>query len=117
MSIRREMEQPITAHGSVQGIIHAWFKEAREPHFQLRELATDDLIKVFYPNDMYDRVARAVQERSSTLIVAGMILFDKVTKQATELRAERIETMAMMTPNEFEEFFGSAPAFEPSYFG
>lgn len=114
-SIRREMEQPITAHGSVQGIIHAWFKEARDPHFQLRELATDDLIKVFYANEMYDRVARAVQERSSTLIVAGTILFDKVTKQATELRAERIETMAMMTPIEFEDFFGSAPSFEPSY--
>jgi hypothetical protein len=109
------MEQPITAYGSVQGIIHAWFKEVREPNFQLRELATDDLIKVYYPNEMYDRVAKAVQERSSTQIVGGNILFDKVTKQATELRADRIETMEMMTPAEFDEFFGSAPKFEPTY--
>lgn len=114
-SIRREMEQPVTAYGSMQGIMHAWFKEAREPHFQLRELSTDYLVKVFYSNEQYERVARAVQERNSTLIVAGMILFDKVTKQATELRAEQIETMAMMTPNEFDEFFGSAPRFEASY--
>lgn len=114
-SIRREMEQPIEAHGSVQGIIHAWFKEARDPHFQLRELATDDLVKVYYDNSLYDQVARAVQERSSTLIVAGAMRFDKVTKQAIELRAERIETMSMMTPAEFEELFGIAPGFEATY--
>lgn len=114
-SIRREMEQPVSSHGSVQGIVHAWFKEAREPHFQLRELASDDLIKVFYDQDLYDRVAKAVQERSTTLIVAGQMLFDRVTKQATELKAERIEPMAMMTPQEFDEIFGSAPHFEASF--
>jgi hypothetical protein len=114
-SIRREMETPVTAHGSMQGIMHAWFKEARDPHFQLRELATDDLVNVFYANEMYDRVARAVQERSATLIVAGTILFDKVTRKATELRAERIETMAMMTATEFDQFFGSAPKFEATF--
>lgn len=113
-SIRREMEQPVSAHGSVQGIVHAWFKEAREPHFQLRELATDDLVKIYYQDSLYDRVAKAVQARSSTLIVAGAMVFDKVTRQATEMKAERIETMEMMTATEFDEVFGVAPNFEPS---
>jgi len=112
--IRRELEQPIIAQGSVQGIVHAWFKEAKEPHFQLRELATDDLIRVFYDNSLYAQVAKAVQERSTTLIVDGRITYDKVTKKALDLRAERINSMAMMSFEEFEEVFGCAPNFEPS---
>lgn len=113
-SIRRELEQPVAASGSVQGIIHAWFKEAKEPHFQLRELATDDLIKVMYHDRLYEQVAKAVQERNTTLIVDGEMKYDKVTRQALELKAERITMMAMMSPQEFEEVFGCAPSFEMS---
>ena len=110
-SIRRTLEQPVTAHGSVQGILHAWFKEAKEPHFQLRELATDALIKVIYSDELYERVARAVQERNTTLMVDGQILYDKVTHNAIELRADKIASMNMMTPQEFDEVFGCAPSF------
>ena len=113
-SIRRDLEQPVTAHGSVQGIVHAWFKEAKEPHFQLRELSSDELIRVFYREELYDQVARAVQERNTTLLVDGEIRYDKVSKQAIELRAERINSMKMMTTQEFEEVFGCAPNFQPS---
>lgn len=113
-SIRRDLEQPVTAHGSVQGILHAWFKEAKEPHFQLRELATDALIKVLYSEDLYDKVARAVQERNTTLMVEGQILYDKISKNALELKANRINSMQMMSPQEFDEVFGCAPSFEPT---
>lgn len=113
-SIRRELEQPVVAHGSIQGIIHAWFKEAKEPHFQLRELATEALIKVFYADDLYERVAKAVQARNTTLMVDGKIEYDKVSRQAIEMRAERVNTLPMMSAVEFEEVFGCAPNFEPS---
>jgi hypothetical protein len=36
-AIRRKMEVPIPSYGSAQGILFTWFKEAREPSFQLRE--------------------------------------------------------------------------------
>ena len=113
-SIRRELEQPIVAHGSIQGIVHAWFKEAKEPHFQLRELSTDCLVKVLYDDHLYSRVAKAVQARSTTLMVEGRIKYDKVTKKALELRADRINAMEMMTSHEFDEVFGCAPNFVPT---
>lgn len=115
--IRRELEQPISASGAVQGILHAWFKEAREPHFQLRELATDELIKVFYPDRLYEDVARAVQERSTTLFVEGEVRYDKVTRRALELKAESIKGLEMMSPDEFRDVFGCAPNFEPILVG
>jgi hypothetical protein len=110
-AIRRQIEAPIPSYGSAQGILHAWFKEAREPNFQLRELSTDALIRVHYPASLYREVAEAVKERTTMLIVSGNMMFDRATRQATELRAERIQKARMLSTAEFEEFFGSAPDF------
>jgi hypothetical protein len=110
-ALRREIETPVPAYGSVQGILHAWFKEAREPNFQLRELSTDTLVRVYYTSALYPDVAKAVQERTTMLIVSGNMLFDRATGLAAELRADRIELTKMMSTAEFEEFFGSAPDF------
>lgn len=115
ISIRREMESPLPTHGAAQGILHAWFKEAKEPYFQLRELSTDALIKVIYPVRLYSSVAQAVQERATMLVVSGNMLFDRVTKTATELRADRIDPIRMLSTSEFEAFFGGAPSFETAY--
>jgi hypothetical protein len=110
-ALRREIETPVASYGSVQGILHAWFKEAKEPNFQLRELSTDALVRVYYTPALYSDVAKAVQERTTMLMVSGNMLFDRATRLATELRANRIELMKMLSTAEFEEFFGSAPDF------
>jgi hypothetical protein len=110
-AIRRNIETPIPAYGSAQGVMHAWFKEVREPNFQLRELATESLIRVFYPASLYNSVAEAVRERTTMLMVSGNMLFDRATRQAIELRAERIDKVRMLSTAEFESFFGSAPDF------
>lgn len=109
--IRRRVETPLPSYGSVQGILHAWFKEVRDPHFQLRELATSNLINCFYAADHYDDVARAVKERSTVLHVSGNILFDRIRRVATELRTQRIDRANMLDPAEFEALIGSAPDF------
>ena len=110
-ALKRKLETPVASYGSVQGILHAWFKEARDPNFQLRELSTDALVRVYYPPSLYADVAKAVQERTTMLMVSGNMLFDRATRMATELRADRIEMMKMLSTAEFEEFFGSAPDF------
>jgi hypothetical protein len=111
-AIRRQIEAPIPSYGSAQGILHAWYKEAREPNFQLRELSTDNLIKVLYPAAMYSDVAEAVRERTTMIIVSGNMLFDRASRQTTELRADRIKKMRLLSTAEFETFFGSAPDFQ-----
>jgi len=110
-ALKREIETPVASYGSVQGILHAWFKEAKEPNFQLRELSTDTLVRVYYNSALYPDVAKAVQERTTMMMVSGNMLFDRATRLATELRADRIELMKMLSTAEFEEFFGSAPNF------
>jgi hypothetical protein len=114
-ALKRELETPLPSYGSAQGILYAWFKEAKEPNFQLRELSTDSFVKVFYPPSLYTDVARAVQERTTVLMVSGNMLFDRATRAATEMRADRIELMKMLSTAEFEEFFGSAPDFDADF--
>jgi hypothetical protein len=46
--IRQAIEIPIKSYGSVQGVFHAWLKEAQQPFFQLRELATENLVRCYY---------------------------------------------------------------------
>ena len=86
----------------MQGIIHSWQKEATRPSFQIRELATRALIKVFYAPKFYGEVARAVQERSTMLIVAGAMQMDRLTKQIVELRADKIEQTGLLSAKDFE---------------
>jgi hypothetical protein len=108
-ALRREVEAPLLAYGAVQGVLHAWFKEVREPNFQIRELSTDALIRVVYPATLYSLVAQAVQERTTMLIISGDIVFNRVTRQPLEVRADRIERQRMLSAAEFERFVGSAP--------
>lgn len=110
-SLRREVEAPLPAFGAVQGIIHAWFKEAREPNFQIRELSTDTLVKVTYPPMLYSAVAQAVQERTTMLIVSGDMMYNRVTRLPYDMHASRIERQGMLSAREFEAFVGSAPEF------
>jgi hypothetical protein len=43
------------------------------------------------------------------------MLFDRTTRLAIELRADRIDPIKMLSTAEFEEFFGSAPDFVPEF--
>jgi hypothetical protein len=109
--IRGEIGTPIPGYGSVQGIIHSLQKEAERPYFRLRELSTEALVSCYYPIRLYSDVARALQERTNILHVAGNMLFDRAARAIAELSVERIETARMLSAAEFETMFGSMPNF------
>lgn len=111
-SLRREVETPIPSYGSIQGILYAWYKEAREPSFQIRELSTDALIRVHYGPAFYADVARAVQERTTMLVVSGDMTLDRASRLPIDMKADRIERVGMLSAAEFEQFSGSAPDYE-----
>lgn len=110
-AMRAQLEAPVPAYGSVQGIIHSLQKEVRRPFFRVRELATDALVSCYYPMRLYSDVAGALQERTTVLHVAGDTVFDRATRAIVELRVDRIDKARMLSSEEFEQFFGSAPDF------
>jgi hypothetical protein len=109
--IRQRLEAPISSHGSVQGIIHALYKEADRPYFHLRELSTFDLIRCEYSQSLYERVIDALRHRRMTIHVVGPMKLDRASRSVVEVRAQRIEAIEPMSNDEFERFFGCAPEF------
>jgi hypothetical protein len=109
--IRARLEAPIPAYGSVQGIIHSLQKEVSRPYFSLRELSTSALVRCSYPMRLYGKVIEALRERTTVLHVAGDTTYDRATRSIVELRVDRIEKARMLSGEEFEQLFGSAPDF------
>ena len=111
VAVRQAVEAPLPTYGAVQGIIHSLQKEAKQPYFQVRELSTESLVKCIYTSAQYPEVANALQERTTIIHVSGDITYDRVARMVSELRVDRMERSRVLTPSEFEEFFGSAPQF------
>ena len=111
IAVRQAVEAPLPTYGAVQGIIHSLQKEAKQPYFQVRELSTESLVKCIYTSAQYPEVANALQERTTVIHVSGDITYDRVARMVSELRVDRMERSRILTPSEFEEFFGSAPQF------
>jgi hypothetical protein len=109
--MRAQLEAPVASYGSLQGIIYSLQKEAREPYFRMRELATSALVNCFYPMRLYGDIVDALRERTAVLHVAGDTIFDRATRALTELKVERIEKARMLSTEEFDQFFGSVPGF------
>jgi hypothetical protein len=107
--IRSNLEAPIPTYGSVQGIIHSLQKEVSRPYFSLRELSTYALVRCSYPIRLYGEVIDALRERTTVLHVAGDTTYDRATRDILELRVDRIEKARMLSSEEFDHFFGSAP--------
>jgi hypothetical protein len=111
VAVRQAVEAPLPTYGAVQGIIHSLQKEAKQPYFQIRELSTESLVKCTYTSAQYSEVANALQERTTVIHVSGDITYDRIARIVSELRMDRMERSRVLTPAEFEEFFGSAPQF------
>jgi hypothetical protein len=111
VGVRQAIEAPLPTYGAVQGIIHSLQKELRQPYFQVRELSTESLVRCTYTTAQYPQVADALQERTTIIHVSGDVTYDRASRAVSELRLDRIDKARVMTPAEFEQFFGIAPRF------
>ncbi len=107
--IRQTIEAPVPSYGSIQGIVHALFKEAADPFFQLREFSSDTLVKCFYSDGQYREIATLLKDRRAVVHVLGHMKLGRATRTIEEIRVERIDVAKALTEDEFDRFFGSAP--------
>lgn len=95
--------------GALQGVVHAWFKESSEPHFQLREASQNQLINCYYRAEHYADVLRAVAHRQESVHVSGLVRANRMEKCIESIRAVRIKNAVAFSDLDFERFFGCAP--------
>jgi hypothetical protein len=90
--------------GAAQGTVHSWFKEADEPHFQLRETQSGALIKCYYDDQHYAMVASAVQMRNQIVHVHGMVKADLLDNVIEEIRIDNLLTPRKFTVSDYMSF-------------
>jgi hypothetical protein len=78
------------AVGSVQGKIHSLYKESKPPHFMLRELSTDNLIKCLYPDSEYPAIVKALEVKEQVLHIHGRIRTDTRGRSIHHLNVDHI---------------------------
>ena len=111
-NIRTNVESPLLGYGSLQGIVHSWFKEALVPYFQFRELATNKLVKVQYRANQYEEVVKAFRQRNMILLISGDCSYDRASRDLFYMRLDRMSETSSLTPVDFDKLFGSFPDFE-----
>lgn len=107
--IRQAMEAPLNTYGSVQGVLHSLLKEAPQPLFNLREAATDRLVKCFYKSDMYPAIIDALRFRSAVVHVSGAMRLDRAARTVDEIKVERLDRVEELSDDEFTSLFGMSP--------
>ncbi|MGO9096389.1 MAG: hypothetical protein ACLQGV_14360 [Bryobacteraceae bacterium] len=107
--IQRSVRGIVTARASVQGIIHSVFIEADQPHFQLRELSTKDLITCNYCDSTYDDLATALKQRRAVVHVFGTSKVDTLSNKIDVLTVDRIEIAPSADKSFLDRFIGCSP--------
>jgi hypothetical protein len=107
--IRQAIEAPLLSYGSIQGLMHSLIMLGARPYFQLREQATDNLIRCLYADALYPIIVDALRERNAIVHATGHMNLDRAKRSVTEMNVERIDRVTPLTDDEFVGLFGSAP--------
>ena len=107
--IRRSIEEPIMAYGSVQGALASVTLEGRRPYFSVRELSTEQTVKCFYSSSLYDDVVHALSQRNAIIHATGDLRLERASRLVGEMEVERIDRVEALSDEEFRSFFGMAP--------
>jgi hypothetical protein len=93
--------------GSVQGTVHAWYRESEPPYFTLRESATYALIKCFYQDLDYEAVVKAVRTKQQVIHVHGRVFTNTIHNCIRDVRADRIIPADPFSFNDFEKYWNA----------
>lgn len=110
-----EIEEPLAvthrSYGEVQGIVHAFFKEADRPYLKIRELSTQHLVNCYFPKALYGNAVEVLADPDAVVFVEGWTTENGETGLVTE-----IEVVDFRLAPEFQESvycagLGNQPAF------
>jgi len=102
------------AYGEVQGVIHAFFKDAPKPHLSIRELSTGELVKCYFRSDMYQAAVDLLEDRDAVVFVEGWLKEDAATGQTREVNAEDFRPAPIFDPDLYRRMLGAMPDYTGS---
>jgi hypothetical protein len=93
--------------GALQGKLGTWYKDSN--YFNLRDLASNSLIKCFYRPEMYDAIYRLYDDKDAVVNLTGTVTAGRVSGQAQEMRVVWARSYTPLSGSEYNRLFCLAP--------
>ena len=107
LKIQAEIPACVRYYGQIQGIVHAFHKEADDPHVTIREHIFGGLVKCFFPRDQYDGIVNLLREKSAVVYTEGMISENIITGEIESVESERYKVLKPITYLDLDAIFGT----------
>ncbi len=110
-----EIEEPILAtlksYGEVQGIVHAFFKEAERPYLKIRELSTQQLVNCYFSRELYRNAVEVLADPDAVVFVEGWTLESAETGFVEEIAVTDFRLAPAFSEPTYRAGLGSQPDF------
>lgn len=107
--LTREINPIAEYHGTVLGFVHALFLGAERPHFDLRDISREGIVKCYYRRDQHGNVVSALTPHERRVHVSGLVRADRLTKTINTVNVEKMDFIDPPSDDVLEQFFGCAP--------
>ena len=114
----RDMAHKVIAHfdeeveyrGTLQGVIHAIFKESDPPYFRLRDFASARLVRCELRSDAWADVHHALKKKDAAVFVTGWAKARRIDRRIYSIKVERLrQGRVPLSSTELANLFGAAP--------
>jgi hypothetical protein len=109
VAVAETLNQIVEYRGMIQGIVHSLYKESQPPHFDVRELSKQELVKCFYRLENYTQVIELLRNRRAVVLVSGTIKARRIDRKIEDIRVEKMRSVEPLSPEEFDRLHGSVP--------
>jgi hypothetical protein len=110
-----EIEEPLSgshrSYGEVQGIVHAFFKEAERPYLKIRELSTQQLVNCYFPRELYRNAVEVLGDPEAVVFVEGWTTESAETGFISEVNVSDFRLAPEFREETYRAGLGSQPAF------
>jgi hypothetical protein len=105
--MRNFLDEPYQYRGALQGRLGTWYKESG--YFNLKEIASHQIIKCHYNAGIYDTVYSAFKDKDAVVHIIGMITADRLSGEPTDVNVDAVKIYPRLSDDEFNAIAGSVP--------
>ncbi len=107
LDIERYIETPLIYHGSIQGRLATWYKEAN--YFDLKESLFGRTVKCQYDDSKYKEIHSLYGDKNTVVHVVGIVEAERIDGTPKSIQVEHLKYYDSLTDKEFQKLFGIAP--------
>jgi hypothetical protein len=109
--IKSHVETYHRTYGEVQGIVHAFFKEADKPYLKIRELSTKHLVNCYFTEEQYASAVEVMSDRTAVVFVEGWLKESVESGLVDEIEVKDFRLAPIFSVEMYDRYRGRFPEY------